>query len=101
MTFRDFFSGFSLSSLFTVRTISDSDPEMQPEKVKCVAEEVQPLIAHQAHKAAFEEATQKVMARRSASDQQFADIYASMKAFQQEHSSWKKFGYLPRDWQHN
>lgn len=60
MTFRDFFSGFSLSSLFTVRTISDSDPEMQPEKVKCVAEEVQPLIAHQAHKAAFEEATKGV-----------------------------------------
>lgn len=47
---------------------------------------------------AFEEATQKVMARRSASDQTFGDIYASMKAFQKEHSAWKKYGYLPRDW---
>ncbi|MCO4787045.1 TRAP transporter substrate-binding protein [Marinomonas atlantica] len=50
---------------------------------------------------AFEEATQKVMARRSAEDKSFGDIYASMKAFQKEHGSWKKFGYLPRDWGHN
>ncbi|MBR7888808.1 TRAP transporter substrate-binding protein [Marinomonas sp. A79] len=47
---------------------------------------------------AFQDATDKVMARHSAKDPQFAEIYASMKAFQKEHSTWKKFGYLPRDW---
>ena len=47
---------------------------------------------------AFEEATDKVMARHSAENPEFNKIYSSMKAFQKEHSTWKKFGYLPRDW---
>ncbi|MEL0611605.1 TRAP transporter substrate-binding protein [Marinomonas arenicola] len=47
---------------------------------------------------AFETATDKVMAKHSQQDPQFAEIYASMKAFQKEHRPWKKLGYLPRDW---
>ena len=47
---------------------------------------------------AFETATDKVMARRSAGDETFEKIYASMKDFQKENSAWKNFGYLPRDW---
>ncbi|WP_151702241.1 TRAP transporter substrate-binding protein [Nitrincola alkalilacustris] len=48
--------------------------------------------------AAFEEATDRVMARRSETDPMFAKVYSSMKEFQAEHSSWKHLGYLPRDW---
>lgn len=48
--------------------------------------------------AAFEEATDRVMARYSKEDEMFKRIYSSMKEFQSEHASWKKFGYLPRDW---
>ncbi|MBV1788216.1 TRAP transporter substrate-binding protein [Marinobacterium sp. D7] len=47
---------------------------------------------------AFEEATDRVMKRRSESDPMFAKVYDSMKAFQAEHAAWKKYGYLPRDW---
>ncbi|GAB2577093.1 TRAP transporter substrate-binding protein [Nitrincola alkalisediminis] len=47
---------------------------------------------------AFQEATDKVMARRSETDPMFAKVYSSMKAFQKEHSTWKHLGYLPRDW---
>ncbi|KEA63981.1 TRAP transporter solute receptor, unknown substrate 6 [Marinobacterium lacunae] len=47
---------------------------------------------------AFQEATDRVMKRRSESDPMFAKIYSSMKAFQAEHAAWKNFGYLPRDW---
>lgn len=46
---------------------------------------------------AFKEATDKVMARRSAGDPLWAKVYNSMKAFQAEHSVWKEYGYLPRD----
>jgi TRAP-type mannitol/chloroaromatic compound transport system substrate-binding protein len=47
---------------------------------------------------AFHEATKRVMERRSASDAQFGKVYASMMAFQREHSAWKELGYLPRNW---
>jgi len=47
--------------------------------------------------AAFKEATDRVMARRSAADPMWAKVYNSMKEFQAEHSTWKNFGYLPRD----
>ncbi len=48
--------------------------------------------------AAFEDATDDVMARYSEQDEMFGRIYSSMKAFQAEHATWKKYGYLPRDW---
>jgi hypothetical protein len=38
------------------------------------------------------------MDRRSAEDETFARVYASMMAFQQELAPWKEKGYLPRDW---
>ncbi len=47
---------------------------------------------------AFYDATQRVMERRSASDEQFGKVYASMMAFQKELSPWKEMGYLPRSW---
>jgi TRAP-type mannitol/chloroaromatic compound transport system substrate-binding protein len=47
---------------------------------------------------AFEEATDRVMARHSEADPMFDKIYSSMKAFQAEHRPWKHLGYLPRDW---
>ena len=47
---------------------------------------------------AFEEATDRVMERRSATDPMFAKVYESMKAFQDEHRPWKHLGYLPRNW---
>jgi TRAP-type mannitol/chloroaromatic compound transport system substrate-binding protein len=47
---------------------------------------------------AFHEATRRVMDRRSAEDETFARVYASMMAFQQELAPWKEKGYLPRDW---
>jgi TRAP-type mannitol/chloroaromatic compound transport system substrate-binding protein len=46
---------------------------------------------------AFKEATDKVMARRSAGDPMWAKVYNSMKTFQAEHATWKNYGYLPRD----
>ncbi len=46
---------------------------------------------------AFKEATDKVMARRSAGDPLWAKVYNSMKTFQAEHSVWKEYGYLPRN----
>ncbi|MFN3987258.1 MAG: TRAP transporter substrate-binding protein [Rhodocyclaceae bacterium] len=47
---------------------------------------------------AFKQATDRVMERRSAGDPMWAKVYSSMKAFQQEHSTWKHYGYLPRDY---
>jgi len=47
---------------------------------------------------AFYEAAQRVFERRSAEDEQFARVYASMMAFQREHAPWKELRYLPRDW---
>jgi TRAP-type mannitol/chloroaromatic compound transport system substrate-binding protein len=48
--------------------------------------------------AAFYEATQTVMERRSAENEMFGRVYESMMEFQREHASWKELGYLPRDW---
>ena len=48
--------------------------------------------------AAFFEATQRVMERRSASDEMFGRVYASMMEFQAENRAWSEMGYLPRDW---
>jgi TRAP-type mannitol/chloroaromatic compound transport system substrate-binding protein len=48
--------------------------------------------------AAFENATDDVMAKYSEQDEMFGRIYSSMKEFQAEHAVWKKYGYLPRDW---
>jgi TRAP-type mannitol/chloroaromatic compound transport system substrate-binding protein len=48
--------------------------------------------------AGFWEATQRVMERRSASDANFARVYASMMDFQAENRTWTELGYLPRDW---
>lgn len=50
--------------------------------------------------AAFEAATDRVMAKYSAQDEMFKRVYDSMKAFQEEHAPWKDYGYLPKDW-HN
>ena len=47
--------------------------------------------------AAFKEATDRVMARRSESDPMWAKVYNSMMEFQKEHRTWKHYGYLPRD----
>lgn len=47
---------------------------------------------------AFQEATRLVMERRSANDEMFARVYASMREFQREHQPWKDYGYLRRDW---
>ncbi len=49
--------------------------------------------------AGFYEATKKVMERRSASDEMFGRVYASMMEYQAELRPWKEMGYLPRDWQ--
>lgn len=46
----------------------------------------------------FRDATDVVMERESANDPMFAEVYASMMAFQEEHKPWKELGYLPRDW---
>lgn len=48
--------------------------------------------------AAFEDATDTVMARHSEENEMFDRVYSSMKAFQAEHAAWKEYGYLPRDW---
>ncbi len=47
---------------------------------------------------AFYEATQRVMERRSAQDEMFGKVYASMMEFQRELAPWKELGYLPRNW---
>jgi TRAP-type mannitol/chloroaromatic compound transport system substrate-binding protein len=47
---------------------------------------------------AFYDATKTVMERKSAEDEQFGKVYASMMEFQQELAPWKEKGYLPRDW---
>ncbi|WP_196258043.1 TRAP transporter substrate-binding protein [Pelagibacterium limicola] len=49
--------------------------------------------------AAFHEATKTVMERRSAADELFGRVYASMMEYQAELRPWKEKGYLPRDWQ--
>lgn len=49
--------------------------------------------------AAFYDATQTVMERRSADDEMFGKVYESMMEFQAELRPWKEDGYLPRDWQ--
>jgi TRAP-type mannitol/chloroaromatic compound transport system substrate-binding protein len=46
----------------------------------------------------FYETTKKVMERRSAENEMFGKVYASMMAFQEELTPWKEKGYLPRDW---
>ena len=46
----------------------------------------------------FYETTKKVMERRSAENEMFGKVYASMMAFQEELAPWKEKGYLPRDW---
>lgn len=48
--------------------------------------------------AAFWEATQAVMERRSAEDEMFGRVYESQMAFLEELRPWKELGYLPRDW---
>jgi len=47
---------------------------------------------------AFQDATETVMERRSAEDEMFGRVYASMRAFQEELNPWRRHGYLPRDW---
>ena len=47
---------------------------------------------------AFQEATHKVMERRSAEDEMFGRVYASMREFQEELNPWRRLGYLSRDW---
>jgi TRAP-type mannitol/chloroaromatic compound transport system substrate-binding protein len=47
---------------------------------------------------AFYDATQTVMERKSAEDEQFGKVYASMMTFQEELAPWKELGYLPRSW---
>ena len=47
---------------------------------------------------AFYDSTQEIMERRSAADEMFGRVYASMMDFQEEHAIWKELGYLPRDW---
>jgi TRAP-type mannitol/chloroaromatic compound transport system substrate-binding protein len=47
---------------------------------------------------AFYDATKKVMERRSAENEMFGKVYASMMAFQEELAPWKELGYLPRNW---
>ncbi len=47
---------------------------------------------------AFQDATETVMQRRSAEDETFGRVYASMRAFQEELNPWRRQGYLPRDW---
>jgi TRAP-type mannitol/chloroaromatic compound transport system substrate-binding protein len=46
---------------------------------------------------AFKEATDRVMERRSKADPMWAKVYNSMREFQDEHRTWKFYGYLPRD----
>lgn len=46
----------------------------------------------------FYETTKKVMERRSAENEMFGKVYASMMAFQEELTPWKEKGYLARDW---
>jgi TRAP-type mannitol/chloroaromatic compound transport system substrate-binding protein len=48
--------------------------------------------------AAFQDATETVMERRSAEDEMFGRVYSSMRAFQEELNPWRRHGYLPRDW---
>jgi TRAP-type mannitol/chloroaromatic compound transport system substrate-binding protein len=47
---------------------------------------------------AFYDTTKKVMERRSAENEMFGKVYASMMEFQEELSPWKEMGYLPRNW---
>jgi len=47
---------------------------------------------------AFYETTVKVMERRSAENEMFGKVYASMMEFQRELAPWKEKGYLPRNW---
>jgi TRAP-type mannitol/chloroaromatic compound transport system substrate-binding protein len=47
---------------------------------------------------AFYDTTKAVMERKSAENEMFGKVYASMMAFQEELSPWKEKGYLPRNW---
>jgi TRAP-type mannitol/chloroaromatic compound transport system substrate-binding protein len=47
---------------------------------------------------AFYDATKTVMERKSAENEQFGKVYASMMAFQEELTPWTEKGYLPRNW---
>jgi TRAP-type mannitol/chloroaromatic compound transport system substrate-binding protein len=47
---------------------------------------------------AFYGATKTVMERKSAENEQFGKVYASMMAFQEELTPWTEKGYLPRNW---
>ena len=47
---------------------------------------------------AFYETTKRVMERRSAENEMFGKVYASMMTFQEELAPWKEMGYLPRNW---
>ncbi|MCC5968120.1 MAG: TRAP transporter substrate-binding protein [Natronohydrobacter sp.] len=49
--------------------------------------------------AAFREAHNTVIERRSEGDELFARVYNSMMEFQALNRPWKEQGYLPRDWQ--
>jgi TRAP-type mannitol/chloroaromatic compound transport system substrate-binding protein len=49
--------------------------------------------------AAFREAHNTVIERRSSNDELFARVYNSMMEFQALNRPWKEQGYLPRDWQ--
>lgn len=46
----------------------------------------------------FYDTTKQVMERRSAENEMFGKVYASMMTFQEELAPWKEKGYLPRDW---
>lgn len=46
----------------------------------------------------FYETTKRVMERRSAENEMFGKVYASMMTFQEELAPWKEMGYLPRNW---
>ena len=46
----------------------------------------------------FYAASKAVLDRRSAEDEMFGKVYASMMTFQEELAPWKELGYLPRNW---
>ncbi len=46
----------------------------------------------------LQEKTDEVMAEFSEKNEDFAKVWNAMKAFKEEHKSWKELGYLPRDW---
>ncbi|MBB4286396.1 TRAP transporter substrate-binding protein [Roseospira goensis] len=46
----------------------------------------------------LQDKTDEVMAEFSEKDEEFNEVWSAMKAFKEEHKSWKELGYLPRDW---